>query len=105
MISFLECIVACRPFGLCRGQELGYYPLGMLPDDAFELFRESPGTLDEGSIGVLSLCIIKISAFELQCIFFPLEVYGAGTLGNGPKMNAAPAGGLPIILKKTKLKK
>ena len=23
----------------------------------------------------------------------------------GPKMNAAPAGGLPIILKKTKLKK
>ena len=36
MISFLECIVACRPFGLCRGQELGYYPLGMLPDDAFE---------------------------------------------------------------------
>ena len=29
------------------GQELEYHPLGMLPDEIFEAYREAPGTLEE----------------------------------------------------------
>ena len=29
------------------GEELSYYPLGMLPDEAIEAYREMPGNLDE----------------------------------------------------------
>ena len=29
------------------GKELGYLPLGMLPDEEFETYREAPGTLEE----------------------------------------------------------
>ena len=30
-----------------RGEELSYHPLGMLSDEAFEAYREAPGTLEE----------------------------------------------------------
>ena len=29
------------------GKELGYLPLGMLPDEEFETYREAPGALEE----------------------------------------------------------
>ena len=29
------------------GQELDFYPLGMLPDETFEAYRDAPGTLEE----------------------------------------------------------
>ena len=29
------------------GKDLGYLPLGMLPDEEFEIYREAPGALEE----------------------------------------------------------
>jgi len=29
------------------GEEMEYYPLGMLPDEIFDAYREQPGTLEE----------------------------------------------------------
>ena len=31
------------------GEEVGYFPLGMLPDEIIDAYREQPGTLEERS--------------------------------------------------------
>ena len=40
------------------GNELGYLPLGMLPEETLEAYREMPGTLEERTL--LSLCFLNI---------------------------------------------
>lgn len=36
---------------------MDYYPLGMLPDESFEAYREAPGSLEEGAhCNLITLC-------------------------------------------------
>ena len=75
-----------------KGQELGYHPLGMLPDDAFEAFRESPSTLEEGPV-CTSLRIKDFFPLLLNDLHLHRKVFGGVNLGSCPKMKHAPAGG------------
>ena len=92
-----------------RGEELGYLPLGMLPDETFEVYREAPGTLEERPTLRFVLAWVQAEVRFPCCEPFfsdPIfEVYGGGVSGSGQKMRARVAGGLPTSRTKTRLKK
>ena len=75
------------------GKELDFHPLGMLPDETFEEYRDNPGTLEERRH--LSFFTFRQSAVASNSLLPPncAQVFGKGFAGRCQKTKPNHAGG------------
>ena len=73
------------------GKELDFHPLGMLPDETFDEYRDNPGTLEERR--------------HLSCIFFTFRPSAVASDSLGPPYRSQVFGkGYAGLCQKTKPK-